>query len=304
MKAERMTHESARGHVSGAALYTDDLIQRFPGVLHAWPVCAPHAHARVIGYNDVKARLAPGVVTILTGADVPGEADASPVRRDEPLFPSEIQFHQQPVAWVLGESLAAARTGARLVEVEYEALPAILSIDDAIAAGSYLSPPIRVARGDMDALQGSAVRFSGELRVGGQEHFYLETQAALAHLDESGGIAVESSTQHPSETQEIVARVLNLPRHQVTVGCLRMGGAFGGKETQANAWAAIAALGAWKTKLPVRVRLPRMLDIVLTGKRHPFYARYEAGFARRERSKRCGSSCTRMAAGARIFRIR
>src|SRR5439155_26885225 len=118
----------------------------------------------------------------------------------------------------------------------------------------------------------------GELRIGGQEHFYLETQCALAWLDEAGGVSLHSSTQHPSETQEIVARVLGLPRNLVTVECLRMGGAFGGKEFQANPWAAVAALGAWKTKRPVRLRLPRVLDMALTGKRHPFLARFGAGF--------------------------
>ena len=125
-----------------------------------------------------------------------------------------------------------------------------------------------------------ALQCTGELRIGGQEHFYLETQAALAWLDETGGVALHSSTQHPSETQEVVARVLGVPRHRVTVECLRMGGGFGGKETQASAWAAIAALGAWKTKCPVRVRLTRQLDMALTGKRHPYLARYEAGFAK------------------------
>src|SRR5207237_973844 len=124
----------------------------------------------------------------------------------------------------------------------------------------------------------SPLRIQGDLRIGGQEHFYLETQCALAWLDPSGGVSLHCSTQHPSETQDVVARVLGLARSQVTVECLRMGGAFGGKEVQANPWAAIAALGAWKTRRPVRVRLPRVLDMALTGKRHPFLARFEAGF--------------------------
>jgi xanthine dehydrogenase large subunit len=131
----------------------------------------------------------------------------------------------------------------------------------------------------MAALGSSPLRIEGELAMGGQEHFYLETQSAIAWLDESGGIAVQSSTQHPSETQEIVARVLGVAKHQVTTECLRMGGAFGGKEVQANSWAAVAALGAWKTRRPVRVRLTRALDMALTGKRHPFLARYTAGLA-------------------------
>ena len=273
-------HESARQHVTGEALYTDDLILRFPGVLHAWPVLAPYAHAMVAKTDTSPALDVPGVVTVLTSQDVPGEGDSGPNVHDEPLFPSEILFHHQPVAWVLGETLEAAQDGAGRVLVEYDPLPAILTIEEAIEARSFLSGPLRLARGDTSTIGASALQFSGELSIGGQEHFYLETQCAIAWMDESGGIAVESSTQHPAETQEIVARVLALPRHQVTVQCLRMGGAFGGKEVQANAWAAIAALGAAKTKRPVRVRLTRALDMALTGKRHPFLARYEAGFSR------------------------
>ena len=186
-------------------------------------------------------------------------------------------FHSQPVAWVLGETLDAARAGAARVRAAYEPLPAILTIEQAIDAGSFLTEPLRLARGDMAALAASPLRVEGELAIGGQEHFYLETQSAIAWLDESGGMAVQSSTQHPSETQEIVARVLGVPKHAVTAECLRMGGAFGGKEVQANSWAAVAALGVWKTRRPVRVRLTRALDMALTGKRHPFLARYTAG---------------------------
>ena len=275
---ETLPHESARGHVTGDALYTDDLITRFPGLLHAWPVTSPHAHATVIDTRTDEALREPGVVAVLTARDVPGEGDTGAARHDEPLFPQEVLFHAQPVAWVLGETLDAARHGAARVRVDYQPLPAILTIADAIAAGSFLTGPLRLSRGEMPEIGASAVRVQGELSIGGQEHFYLETQSAIAWLDESGGVAVESSTQHPAETQEIVSRVLGLSRHQVVVQCLRMGGAFGGKEVQANAFAAIAALGAHKTGRAVRVRLPRHLDMILTGKRHPYFARYDAGF--------------------------
>jgi xanthine dehydrogenase large subunit len=272
-------HESAQGHVSGEALYTDDLIARFPGILHAWPVLAPHAHALVVTLDAAPALEEPGVVATLTASGAPGEADSGAARHDEPLFPTEVMHHHQPVAWVLGETLEAAQRGAARVEVAYQPLPPILTIADAIAANSYHAGPLHLQRGDAaDAIAKSPHRIQGELAIGGQEHFYLETQCAIAWLDESGGVAVHSSTQHPSETQEIVARVLGVPRHRVTVECLRMGGAFGGKEVQANPYAAIAALGAWKTHRPVRVRLPRILDIALTGKRHPFLARFSAGF--------------------------
>ena len=275
-----LPHESARGHVTGDALYTDDIIGRFPRALHAWPVMAPHAHALVTSLDASPALSEPGVVTTLTGEDVPGEGDTGPSRHDEPLFPREVLFHRQPVAWVLGETLDAAQRAAARVRVEYEALPAILSIEDAIREDSFLTGPLRISNGDTSVIASSAIRVEGELHIGGQEHFYLETQAALAWLDESGGVALHSSTQHPSETQDVVARVLGLPRHRVTVECLRMGGAFGGKEVQANTWASIAALGAMKTKRPVRVRLTRALDMALTGKRHPYLARYSAGFTR------------------------
>ena len=272
-------HESARGHVTGDALYTDDLCGRFRNLLHAWPVCAPHAHARVTELVTGPALEEPGVTAVLTAADVPGEGNTGSNRHDEPLFPQEVMFHGQPVAWVLGETIEAAQRGAGRVKAEYTPLPAILTIEQAIEAGSFLTDPLRLANGDMSALASSALRFEGELAMGGQEHFYLETQASIAWIDESGAMSLHASTQHPTETQEVVARVLGLSRHRVTVECLRMGGAFGGKEVQANAYAAIAALGAWKTRRPVSVRLTRQLDMALTGKRHPYLARYAAGFA-------------------------
>jgi xanthine dehydrogenase large subunit len=276
-----MTHESARGHVTGEALYTDDLLARFRNLLHAWPVLAPHAHALVTSLDPAPAMEEPGVVATLTAADVPGEGDSGANRHDEPLFPTEVMYHSQPVAWVLAASLEAAQRGAARVQVSFSPLPAILTIEDAITANAFHTPPLRIQVGevrDVPAQNGAVRSLAAELHIGGQEHFYLETQAAIAWLDESGGIELHSSTQHPAETQEIVARTLGIPRHLVTVECLRMGGAFGGKEVQANPWAAIAALGAWKTRRPVRVRLPRFLDIALTGKRHPFLARYRVDF--------------------------
>jgi xanthine dehydrogenase large subunit len=274
-----MPHESAGGHVTGAALYTDDLIERFPGTLHAWPVMAPHAHARVVEIDLSGSLGVTGVIATLRDSDVPGNGNSGASRMDEPLFPEEVLYYGQPVAWVLGETLEAARQGAAATAVRYEPLPAVLSIEDAITHESFLSGPARMKRGDARAaIAESPFRVRGEVHIGGQEHFYLETQCALASMDESDGVFVHCSTQHPTETQAIVARTLGIGEHRVTVECLRMGGAFGGKEVQANGWAAIAALGAWKTRRPVRVRLSRALDMVLTGKRHPFLARYTAGY--------------------------
>ena len=173
------------------------------------------------------------------------------------------------------------------MQVEYEPLPAILSIEDAIAAGSFLTDGERLHRGDAEAaLRDAPQRLEGELHIGGQEHFYLETQPRWRIAIDEGGLIVHSSTQHPSEMQEIVARVLGLPKHAVVVQCLRMGGAFGGKETQANAWAALAALAATKIGRPVRVRLTRHQDMVLTGKRHPFLGALPGRLRRRRHAAR------------------
>ncbi|MCA9701111.1 MAG: molybdopterin-dependent oxidoreductase, partial [Myxococcales bacterium] len=270
-----LSHESAVGHVTGEARYTDDLLDRYPGALHGWPVQSPHAHARVRSIDVGAAKARVGVVEVLTAAHVPGENQVGAVRHDEPLFPDEVQHEGQPVAWVLGETLEAAREGAAAVVVDYEVLPAILTMGEALAADSVLTEPQRIVRGDVEAAMAAAPHtLQGELEIGGQEHFYLETQAAIACRDEAGGVFIHSSTQHPTETQEIVARVLGLHAHAVTCQSLRMGGAFGGKEVQANPVAAVAAVGAHVSGRPVRVRLDRQRDMSITGKRHPFLARW------------------------------
>jgi xanthine dehydrogenase large subunit len=271
-------HESASLHVTGAALYTDDLVGRARDVLHAHPVQAPHAHARVSGLRVGAALEVPGVVRVLTADDVPGVNDAG-VKNDEPLFPSEVMYHGHAVCWVLAETLEAARLGAAAVEVDYEPLPAVIGLREAIAAGSFQGGQPTVERGNVEeGLAASERVFSGEVEMAGQEHFYLETQCSLAHVDEGGQVFVQSSTQHPSETQEIVAHVLGLSNHHVTVQCLRMGGGFGGKEMQPHGYAAIAALGATLTGRPVRLRLNRTQDMTMTGKRHGFHAQWRAGF--------------------------
>ncbi len=188
-------------------------------------------------------------------------------------------FHGQAVCWVLGESLEAAQAGARAVEVDYEPLPSVVTISEAIGAGSFQGHQPSIVRGDPAAgFESAAHVFSGETESGAQEHFYLETHASLALVDEAGQVLVHSSTQHPSETQEVVARVLGRPRNAVTVQCVRMGGAFGGKESQSHPLAAVAALGAVLTGRPVRLRLPRHLDLAMSGKRHPFHAAWRVGF--------------------------
>ena len=273
-----LPHESASLHVTGQALYTDDLVHRTRDVLHAHPVCSPHAHARVVRLDPAAAMEVEGVVRVLTGDDVPGVNDAG-TKHDEPLFPEIAMFVGHAVCWVLGETLEAARLGAAAVRVDYEPLPSIVSIADAIEAGSFQGARPVVARGDVETALASAARvFEGVTEMAGQEHFYLETHAALAHVDEGGRVFVQSSTQHPTETQEIVAHVLGLQSHDVTAQCVRMGGGFGGKEMQPHGFAAVAALGAVLTGRPVRLRLDRHHDLAMTGKRHGFHATWRVGF--------------------------
>ncbi|GGB20820.1 dehydrogenase [Flexivirga endophytica] len=275
---EAVPHGDAVDHVTGAALYTDDLVGRTKDLLHAYPVSVPHAHALVTRLDTAPAYDVPGVVRVLTVDDVPGVNDSN-INHDEPLFPTEIMFYGHPVCWVLGETLEAARLGAAAVEVDCEELPSIVTIPEAIAAESFQGRAPTVSRGDVDAGMAAATHvFSGTWEASGQEQFYLETQASIAYVDESGQVFIHSSTQNPSETQEIAAHVLDLSSSEVTVQCLRMGGGFGGKETQANGYAAIAALGAKLTGRPVRVRLNRNQDIQFTGKRPDFLSTWQAGF--------------------------
>lgn len=275
---EPLHHESATLHVTGRALYTDDLVGRTSNVLHAHPVQVPVAHALVTGLDVAPAYDVPGVVRVLTAADVPGVNDAG-IKHDEPLFPSEVMYHGHAVCWVLGESLEAARRGASAVQVDLEELPALIAVEDAIAAESFQGVQPTLARGDSTAGLARATRvFEGVTAFAGQEHFYLETHCSLAQVDENGQIFVQSSTQHPTETQEIVAHVLGLASHHVTVQCLRMGGGFGGKEMQPHGLAAIAALGSTLTGRPVRLRLTRAQDMSMTGKRHGFHATWRVGF--------------------------
>jgi len=251
-------------------------------MLSLWPVMAPHAHARIVGLDPAPALAVPGVVAVLTAADVPGLNDTGPVVHDEPLLPErEVSYWGQVVAWVVGESEAAARQGAALVRADYEPLEPVLTLHDAVAKGSFHGEPQVMARGDpARALEEAEEHLEGELVIGGQDHFYLETHAAWAVPQPEGVMDVFSSTQHPTETQTVVARVLGVPSNRVVVTCLRMGGGFGGKESQANPFAAAAALAAFKTGRPARVRLNRALDMTLTGKRHPFLARYRVSFGR------------------------
>lgn len=278
-EASTLRHESAISHVTGAARYTQDIAIR-RGALHVWPIRSSVARGRLLEVDVSDAFAMPGVVTVLTAKDVPGANNTGPARHDEPLFAEEsIEFHGQLIAVVVAESLDHARLAAQRVNVSIGKADPLLGIENAIAADSFHTTPHELKRGDVDAaLLSSQHRIEGAFHIGGQEQFYLETHASLAESDGEGGVHVWSSTQHPSETQTIVAEVLGCSRNRVVVECPRMGGGFGGKETQANPWAAVCALAAMKTGKPVSIQLDRDHDIESTGKRHPFLAKFDVGY--------------------------
>ena len=272
-------HESAHLHVAGEARYADDIAEP-AGTLHAAFGVAAHAHARIVQLDLSAVRAHPGVVAALTHADIPGANNYGGIVADDPLLAEGlVQYQGQPVFLVLAGSHHAARRAARLARIEYAVLPAILGIEDAMAQASYLAPPRTLTKGDAAAVLARAPhRLQGRTRCGGQDHFYLEGQIAFAQPVEDGQMHVVSSTQHPAEVQHVVAHALGYANHQVRVECRRMGGGFGGKESQPALLAAIAAVAAAKTGRPVKLRLDRDDDMIITGKRHPFLLEYDVGF--------------------------
>jgi xanthine dehydrogenase large subunit len=272
-------HDSALGHVTGRALYLDDMPTP-AGTLEAALVLSSHAHARIRHIDVGRALTMPGVAAAVAAADVPGKNDVGPMFPGEPILAAEVaEYVGHPVAAVAAATLDQARAAAASVVIDAEPLPAILSVEEALARERYVSPPQVIARGDVEsALARAPLRLSGQLRCGGQDHFYLEGHIALAFPGEGRDMLVYSSTQHPTEVQHGVAHLLGLPFNAVTVEVRRMGGAFGGKESQATIVAGIAAVLAWKARRPVKLRLNRDDDMQATGKRHPFLIRYDVGF--------------------------
>ncbi len=269
-------HESAVYHVTGLATYTDDQLEPL-GMLHCYPVLSDHAHAH-IQVDFSKALCVAGVVTVLSAVDVKGENNTGPIIHDETLFPETVLYAAQPIVWVVAENPEAAKQAAKLVIVNYDILEPILSLQDAIAKQSFHGDTQRMHKGDTQkALLEADLVLEGEVEMGGQDHFYLETHASWAIPDLEGNMQIYASTQHPTETQLVVARVLDVDSNKVTVTSIRMGGGFGGKETQANPFAAVAAIAAQKTGRPAKVRLERHLDMKVTGKRHPLLAKYKVG---------------------------
>ncbi len=272
-------HDSAEKHVTGRAVYIDDM-PLVPGTQEIWLATSPHPHARIVSIDCAAARAVPGVSAVVTAADIPGVNDVAPIFSGEPILADGVaEYAGHPVAAVAASDRDTARRAAALVAVEYEVLKPVLTIEEALERESYVAKPQVMKRGDAAAAIAAAPhRIAGEAGCGGQDHFYLEGQVALAVPQEDSDMLVYSSTQHPTEVQHGVAHTLGVPANAVTVEVRRMGGAFGGKESQATIVAAIAAVLARASGRPAKLRLARDDDMIVTGKRHDFLFRYEAGF--------------------------
>ena len=272
-------HESARAQVAGAATYVDDIAE-LKGTLYAAPIMSKVAHGRLVSIDCAAALAMPGVVNVVLACDVPGERMLAAFAGDEPIFAEHtVQHVGQVMGVVVAKTVMQARRAARQVVCNIDRLPAVLDVYTALREKSYVLPPVFVKRGDAAAALGKAAHtLQGKLEVGGQEHFYLEGQVAYVVPQEQNQWAVYSSTQHPGEVQHWVAHALGIANHAVRVECRRMGGGFGGKETQAGHLAVWAAVAAHKLNCPIKLRLDRDEDFMITGKRHPFAYDYTVGF--------------------------
>ncbi len=272
-------HDSAVLHVTGRAQYVDDLPE-LPGLLHMAAGGSDWAHAKIIAMDLSAVAASPGVVAVFTHDDVPGRLDVAPVYDGDPLLAKdETQFVGQPIFLVAAESYELAQEAVKKAVIEYQPLAANISLEQGLNAGDTVLPAHVMQSGEPEeAIAGATHKLSGKGYMGGQEHFYLEGQISLALPTEDDGIHVHASSQHPAEIQKLVAEVLNIASHKVTAEVRRMGGGFGGKESQAAVLACSAALAAHHLKRPVKYRLPRKADMERTGKRHDFGFEYQVGF--------------------------
>ena len=272
-------HESAHLHVAGEATYVDD-IPELAGTLHAALGLSAKPHARIRSIDFAAVTAMPGVVAVLTAADIPGSNDCGPIIHDDPILADgEVHYVGQPMFAVVATSVDVARRAARRAVVDYEVLPAELDPRAARAAESFVLPPMRRVCGEpAQKLAAAPHRLQGQWSVGGQEQFYLEGQVSYCAPREDGCLQLWCSTQHPTEMQHVVAHCLNKASNQVVVEMRRMGGGFGGKESQSALFACVASLAASKLKRPVKLRLDRDDDMMITGKRHDFYYDYDVGF--------------------------
>ncbi|TAG34206.1 MAG: xanthine dehydrogenase molybdopterin binding subunit [Polaromonas sp.] len=272
-------HESAQAQVAGAATYVDDITE-LKSTLYAAPIMSKIAHGKLVSIDCAAALAMPGVVGVVLARDVPGERMLAAFAGDEPVFAEHsVQHVGQVMGVVVAKTVMQARRAARRVVCSIDQLPAVLDVHTALREKSYVLPPVLVKRGDAAAaLAKAAHTLHGKLEVGGQEHFYLEGQVAYVVPQEQNQWAVYSSTQHPGEVQHWVAHALGIANHAVRVECRRLGGGFGGKETQAGHLAVWAAVAAHKLNCPIKLRLDRDEDFMITGKRHPFAYDYTVGF--------------------------
>lgn len=278
-KSKRVPHESAAKHVTGESVYVDDILVN-ELLLVGRVVYSPHAHAKIKSFDLNDARKVAGVHAVLSHKDIPGHNQMGPVVKDEPcLAIDETNCIGQAMFLIAAETEEQCREAEKLIKVDYDVLEPVLALEQAMTKGNLIGPPRTISRGSVDgALTSAPHRFSGELRTGAQEHWYLESQVCLCIPGEGKEINVFSSSQHPSETQAIIAEVLGIGRNEVVVEVRRMGGAFGGKETQANHTACWTALLCMATQRPVKIRLFRDDDMKITGKRHRYLSTYDVGF--------------------------
>ncbi len=272
-------HDSAPKHVSGEAVYVDDRLE-FPNQLHVYARMSERAHARIVSIDTSPCYQIPGVAIAITAKDVPGQLDIGAVMPGDPLLADgKVEFIGQPVIAVAADSLETARKAAMAAIIEYEDLEPVLDVVEALHKKHFVLESHTHQRGDSaSALAAAPRRLTGSLHIGGQEHFYLETQVSSVMPTEDGGMIVYTSTQNPTEVQKLVAEVLGVPMNKIVIDMRRMGGGFGGKETQAAGPACLCAVIAHLTGRPTKMRLPRMEDMTMTGKRHPFYVEYDVGF--------------------------
>ncbi len=272
-------HDSAPKHVSGEAVYVDDRLE-FPNQLHIYARMSDRSHARIVSIDTAPCYQIPGVAIAITAKDVPGQLDIGAVMPGDPLLADgKVEFIGQPVIAVAADSLETARKAAMAAIIEYEDLEPVLDVVEALHKKHFVLDSHTHKRGDSaTALASAPRRLQGSLHIGGQEHFYLETQVSSVMPTEDGGMIVYTSTQNPTEVQKLVAEVLGVPMNKIVIDMRRMGGGFGGKETQAAGPACLCAVIAHLTGRPTKMRLPRMEDMTMTGKRHPFYVEYDVGF--------------------------
>jgi len=272
-------HDSAPKHVTGEAVYVDDRLE-FPNQLHVYARMSDRAHARILSIDTDPCYNVPGVAIAITAQDVPGQLDIGAVMPGDPLLADgKVEYVGQPVIAVAADSLETARKAAMAAIIEYEDLEPVIDVVDALRKKHFVLDSHTHKRGDSSAALAAAPRrLQGSLHIGGQEHFYLETQVSSVMPTEDGGMIVYTSTQNPTEVQKLVAEVLGVSMNKIVIDMRRMGGGFGGKETQAAGPACMCAVIAHLTGRPTKMRLPRMEDMTMTGKRHPFYVEYDVGF--------------------------